>query len=88
MISPDFSRPIAVGALITTVLACLLVVVQSFLDYSAKQEAGEEVWIRSQSHKTFFGVKSTLKWGIFLLCYSDSKKARLIKFYFEFLSKV
>jgi hypothetical protein len=34
-----FYRPIAIGALITTVLACLLVVVQSILDHGAREEA-------------------------------------------------
>lgn len=36
------NRPIAIGALITTVLACLLIVVQSIMDHSSMEE-GEVV---------------------------------------------
>ena len=37
-INPTITRPIAVGALLTTVTACTLIVIQSALDYSKRED--------------------------------------------------
>ena len=36
--NPTITRPIAVGALLTTVTACTLIVIQSALDYSGREK--------------------------------------------------
>ena len=52
-------RPIAVGALVTTMTACLLIVVQSALDYTSKTTVGSVVYpapTMEGSYKAFGSV--------------------------------
>ena len=50
------SRPIAVGALLTTVTACILIVVQAVMDY---QEGPAEVSYPAPTLEGSFKVKSS-----------------------------